>query len=111
LTEDTPQAFAQAHSLRLLPEDGIATNPAVSFKVETFAPRDGFKTTKPYATRLMWRDQDGNEQSKLLVTKPETVIALALRGEEPGAAETQTPRRAARPPAARRRSGARPEPA
>jgi len=34
---------------------------------------------------LKWRDLDGIEQSKLLLTKPETVIALLLRGIEPTA--------------------------
>jgi hypothetical protein len=34
---------------------------------------------------LKWRDLDGNEQSKLLLTKPETVIAVLLRGIEPTA--------------------------
>ena len=111
LTEDTPQAFAQAHGFRMLPEDSVATNPAIAFKVETFVPSEGFKPAKPYATRLMWHDRDGNERSKLLLTKPETVIELALRGETPpGPGEVEAPQRAVRPPASRRRSAGRPDP-
>jgi hypothetical protein len=85
LTETAPQEFAEAHGFRLLPEDNVATNPAIAFRVESFAPTDGFNPAKPYQTRLMWRGPDGNSHSKLLLTKPEMVIAIALRGEtEPG---------------------------
>jgi hypothetical protein len=48
--------------------------------VERFAPTENFNPQKPYATRLKWRDTEGHEQSKLLLTSPEDVIALALRG-------------------------------
>jgi hypothetical protein len=99
LTEDTPQTFAQANSFRMLADDGVATNPAIKFKVETFAPTEGFKPAKPYVTRLLWRDQDGKEQSKLLLTKAETVIAVALRGENVPGPDPETARRPApRPP-------------
>jgi hypothetical protein len=81
LTEDTVEAFAEANKFRRLPDDNVATNPAVRFRVETFEPSEGFEPRKPYQSRLKWRDQDGNEQSKLLLTKPETVIAVVLRGE------------------------------
>jgi hypothetical protein len=108
LTENTVEAFADANKFRLLPDDNVATNPAVRFRVETFEPSEGFQPRKPYQSRLKWRDQDGNEQSKLLLTKPETVIAVVLRGEEvpvpddpqqtPG--EAPAPQRRARKPAA-----------
>ena len=75
LTEDTVEAFAEANKFRRLPDDNVATSPAVRFRVETFEPSEGFQPRKPYQSRLKWRDQDGNEQSKLLLTKPETVIA------------------------------------
>ena len=85
LTESPPQEFAEAHGFRLLSEDNVATNPAVTFRVESFESTDGFKPAKPYLTRLKWRDPEGNDRYKLLLTKPETVIAVALRGEsEPG---------------------------
>jgi hypothetical protein len=67
LTEDTVEAFAEANKFRRLPDDNVATNPAVRFRVETFEPSEGFQPRKPYQSRLKWRDQDGNEQSKLLV--------------------------------------------
>lgn len=81
LAEFTPEEFAASHGFRMLPDDGMAANPAVAYRVETFAPSESFTPTKPYATRLKWRDGDGNEHSRLLLTKPEAVIALALRGE------------------------------
>lgn len=81
LTEQTPQSFAEAHRFRMLVSDQIATNPSVGFRVETFEPADGFTPSKAFATRLLWRDRDGNDQSKLLVASPETVLAVVVRGE------------------------------
>lgn len=111
LTEDTPQAFAATHGFRFLMTDQIATNPALLFRVETFAPTDGFASTKPYVTRLLWRDQDGNDQSKLLLAPPETVLAVVLRGEEgessskPRAATSDVDEASRRPPRGRRTAG------
>ena len=81
LTEEAPAAFAEAHGFRMLPEETVATNPAIRFRVETFEPAEGFKPTKPYLARLLWRDLDGNTQSKLLLSKPGTVLAIAVKGE------------------------------
>lgn len=80
LAEFTPEEFAAAHGFRMLADDGIAANPAVAFHVETFTPSENFTPTKPYTTRLKWRDGDGNDHSRLLLTNPEAVIAVALRG-------------------------------
>src|SRR5271170_563086 len=73
---------------------------------DTFEASEGFTPRKPYQSRLKWRDQDGNEQSKLLLTRPETVIAVILRGEAapaPGQqgtpSEAPAPQRRARRPA------------
>jgi hypothetical protein len=106
LTEDTVEAFAEANKFRRLPDENVATNPAVRFRVETFEPSEGFQPRKPYQSRLKWRDQDGNEQSKLLLTKPETVIAVVLRGEAAPAphpqqspSEAPAPQRRTRKPA------------
>jgi hypothetical protein len=81
LIEESPEAFAKANEFRMLPEDNVATNPAVHFQVETFEPTEGFKPSKPFASRLRWRDLDGNDQSKLLLSKPEAVLAVAVKGE------------------------------
>ena len=90
----------------MLPEDNVGTNPAVTFRVESFEPTKDFTPTKPYQTRLKWRDANGNEKSRLLLTKPEVVVAVALRGEsEPGSdrkpprhpAQRRTPRQRATP--------------
>jgi hypothetical protein len=78
LTEHTPKAFATEFELHLFVEDGVAVNRDIAFKVETFEPTESFKPTKPYQTRLKWRDLAGGEQSKLLVTAAETVIAEIL---------------------------------
>ncbi len=74
LTEMTPQAFAAEHGWRLLADDNVAVSQALAFRVETFTPTETFQPRKAYLTRLKWRDHDGNEQSKLLVTPPETVV-------------------------------------
>jgi len=81
LTEEAPDAFAEKHGFRRLSEDSIVVNPGVRFSVEAFEPAEGFNPTKPYRSRLLWRDRNGEIQSKLLLTAPETVLAIAVRGE------------------------------
>jgi hypothetical protein len=81
LTEEPPQHFVAANGFRMLQMDRVATNPAIQFRVETFLPAEGFTPNKAYATRLLWRDLEGNDQSKLLLSEPETVLAVAVRGE------------------------------
>jgi hypothetical protein len=54
---------------RLLAEDNVAVGHAIAFKVETFTPTETFRPTKPYVTRVKWRDHDGTEQSKLLLLR------------------------------------------
>jgi hypothetical protein len=100
LTEVSPQEFAKAQGFRMLTEDNVAANPAIAFSVESFSPSESFKPTKPYLTRIKWRDREDNEQSKLLLTKPEAVLALVLRRTD---AVTSTEKKPAkRPPRARR---------
>jgi hypothetical protein len=94
LIEEAPQAFADANGFRMLPIDKVATNPAVHFRVETFVPAEGFTPAKAYATRLLWRDLDGNDQSRLLLSEPETVLEVAVTGDaSPPAATPVTTRR------------------
>ena len=64
LTEDTVEAFAEANKFRRLPDDNVATNPAVRFRVETFEPSEGFQPRKPYQSRLkrMMRLPPGRDQ-------------------------------------------------
>jgi hypothetical protein len=110
LTEIAPQEFAEAHGFRLLPEDNVATSPMVIFRVRSFEPTEDFNPAKPYQTRLMWRAPDGNSYSKLLLTKPEMVIAIVMRGEtEPGSERKAQPRRPAQPRTPRKRVAPRPE--
>jgi hypothetical protein len=99
LTETTPEEFATAQGFRLLTEDNLAANPGIAFTVESFEPTESFKPTKPYRTRLKWRDQEGNEQSKLLLTTPEAVVALVLR---PGVTTSAERNGAKRPPKRRK---------
>lgn len=87
LTEEALSTFPEKHGFRMLTADGIATNPAIHFSVEEFVAQDGFQPTKPYRSRLMWRDLDGEKQSKLLLSSPETVLAVAVRGEAEVAAD------------------------
>jgi hypothetical protein len=103
LTEEALADFAGRHGFRALAEDGIATNPAIHFNVEAFAPADGFRPTRPYQSRLMWRDQAGQMQSKLLLAEPETVLAVVVRGAMEAKAIHKTK------PRARRRRKAEPE--
>lgn len=93
LTEQTPQAFAAEHHLHLFTENCVAVNRTIQFKIETFEPTDSFKPTKPYQTRLKWRDLAGDEQSKLLVTAPETVIAEILQAKVEAPIEAKRPSR------------------
>lgn len=99
LTETSPQEFAAAQGFPLLTEDNVAANPAVAFSVESFSPSENFKPTKPYQTRLKWRDREGNEQSKLLLTKPESVLAVVLRRNTAPSTEKRPVKR---PPRGRR---------
>ena len=92
LTENSPQEFSEANGFHLLAQDNVAVNPSLAFRVEIFTPTESFKPGKAYRTRIKWRDANGNEQSKLLVMEPETVVAeLSQRG-------TQRPVNANRPP-------------
>jgi hypothetical protein len=97
LTEMTPQDFAATHNMRLLTEDNVAIGQAIAFRVETFTPTETFQPSKAYLTRLKWRDHDGNEQSKLLLTAPETVVMeLSVRRSELPARSKPAARRPAR---------------
>jgi len=110
LTEQTPKDFAEANEFRYLPEDNVATNPLISFRVRTFVPTDGYNPAKPFQTRLMWRDPSGDSRSKLLLTKPEMVIAIVLRGETEANGERKTkPRRPGQPRTSRKRPTPRAE--
>ena len=103
LSEQTPQDFAAEQQLHLFTQDSVAVNKTIQFKIETFEPTETFKPSKPYQTRLKWRDLAGEEQSKLLVTAPETVIAEILSAKVEMA---PLPKRAPRRPQ-RGRSGSR----
>jgi hypothetical protein len=107
LSEEPLAALAERHAFRMLNDEGLATNPAVRFAVEAFEPREGFTPTKPFKTRLLWRDHDGEPQSKLLLTEPETVLAIAVRGESAPQAAQVGRRTATR---RRRRKAATPAP-
>ena len=106
LTEQTPGQFAEAHELHLFAEDDVAVNRSIVFKIETFEPTDSFNPTKPYKTRLKWNDASGGDQSKLLVTPPETVIAEILDAKVQAPVQ---PKRAARRPARGRKGSQRME--
>lgn len=97
LLEISPQDFSEAHGFHLLAEDTIAVNPSIAFRVETFTPTEKFKPEKGYRARIKWRDLDGNEQSKLLVMEPETVVLeLTRRGAKRTAESKGSPQRPAR---------------
>jgi hypothetical protein len=91
LALETAEAIAGAYGFRMLAEDQVAINPPMYFAVESFTPAEGFTPSRPFQTRLRWRDLDGNDQSKLLLASPEAVLA-ALTGES-----AQPPAENARP--------------
>jgi len=97
LTETSPQKFSDANGFHMLVEENVAINPSLAFGIETFEPSENFRPTKAYRTRIKWRDLDGNEQSKLLVMEPETVVLeLSRRGAKPSEATKPLPQRPAR---------------
>lgn len=59
----------------------MVVNQAIVFRVETFEPTEDFNPAKPYKTRLKWCDLAGNEQSKLLLTEPATLISEMLKSK------------------------------
>jgi hypothetical protein len=81
LIEEPVSEFASANGFRMLLIDRFATNSAVALRVETFVAANGFKPNRANATRLLWRDLEGNEQCKLLLSEPDTALAIAVRGE------------------------------
>lgn len=105
LTEEPLAELAARHAFRMLPEDGVAVNAdAVHFAVEAFERAKGFAPAKPYKSRLLWRGPSGEFESKLLLTEPAAVIAIAVRGQAAIAPEGQeAPKRQRR--RARRASG------
>lgn len=107
LTEEPPQVFAEANGFRLLAKDGVFTNPDVHFGVEVFHPVSDFQPAKPYLSRLVWRDLDGNTQSKLLLMRPEDVLAVAVRGELPFGKPGDSEEVSAPQPTTRQRSSRR----
>src|SRR2546423_12602207 len=95
LTEETVEAFTQAHGFRFIAGDQVATNPGIRFGVENFMPAEGFEPTKAFLTRLSWRDLDGNTQSKLLLSRPADVLAVFLAGEARAAPPPESPNKRA----------------
>jgi hypothetical protein len=99
LSEEAPEELAEAHSFRFVDKDRVATNPQVAFSVEEFEPAENFRPIKPFLSRLLWNDRDGNARSKLMLASPEEVLSIVVRGEEKiensiaDAAPAQTKRR------------------
>jgi len=82
LSEETPEDLANANRFRFVSKDRVGTNPAVAFSVEEFEPAENFQPTKPFLTRLLWNDSQGNSRSKLMLASPEEVLSIVVRGEE-----------------------------
>ncbi len=106
LTEQTPREFAEANDLLLFAEDDVAVSRSIVFKIETFEPTESFKPSKPFKTRIKWSDSAGGDQSKLLLTPAETVIAEILKAK---ASAAVPPKRAAKRPARGRKGSSRME--
>jgi hypothetical protein len=89
LIQQRPASFAEENQFEYLADDGVALNRTVGFRVETFEPREDFTPTKPFRTRLKWRDPASLDQSKLLMIEPMSVAALILKSSN---TESMTPR-------------------
>ncbi len=85
LSEESLDALTSQCGFRAVKEESISFNPSVLYSVEAFEAAGDFKPTKPYRTRLLWRDQTGFAQSKLLLIAPEEAIASIVRGGGPEA--------------------------
>lgn len=96
LSEEELEAFAAKYGFRMLLNEGIAANPLVAFSVEAFEPQEGFSPTKPYRSRLMWKDQTGEGQSRLLLAGPQDVLTVIVRGQAGAVAEGNPVRRSRR---------------
>jgi hypothetical protein len=113
LSEASPEQLSQDYGFRFVPKDRVGTNPAIAFRVEEFAPAENFAPSKPYLSRLVWKDRNGSQQSKLMLSTPEELLSIVVRGEdmdqstEPG---RPTRARAGRRNKPRRSSAPRPEP-
>jgi hypothetical protein len=107
LIEQAVAAFAHEHGFHMLADDGIATNPLIHFSVESFTATEGFKPEKRFQTRILWKDFDQNQQSKLLIAAPDTVLAIAVRGQAAASAPADA---TAATTKARRRRRAEPSP-
>lgn len=104
LSEEAPDALAKTHNFRWIEADGIGVNPLLTFRVELFAPTESFKPSKQFLSRMAWNDEEGNTQSKLMLTAPDALLALVARGQGTtngsAAAPKPTRRRARRAPSA-----------
>jgi hypothetical protein len=79
LSEEMLEPLTGKIGFRFLAQDQTAFSPHLAYRVETFMPTATFTPEKPFKTRLKWRDADGEEQSKLLLTPPEIVISIVMQ--------------------------------
>ncbi len=107
LSEEPLAKLAERHAFRILADDGIAVSPMVHFTVEAFEQKEGFTPNKPYKSRLLWRNPSQAFESKLLLTDPEALLAVAVRGQAAEPTEGQQAPQAVR----RRRRTTTPTPA
>lgn len=103
LYERPPEEVAESNGFRLIAADCVATNPAVRFWVETFEAAATFEPARPFQSRLLWRDQAGRVQSRLLLASAEAALAVAVRGESDPDSPLIDPVREADPKRATRR--------
>jgi hypothetical protein len=86
LIEQSPSDFAKQHGLRYLgAPDHIATNPAITYRVEAFdlakaqERNPDFRPERNFATRVSW-GKGGRGESVLLENDPATVAGVVLMG-------------------------------
>jgi hypothetical protein len=96
--EMMPHQFAKALGFRMLSADNVAVNPdpVIDFRVETFERSDNFNPDKPFLTHLRSRGPDGTDLNRLLLTEPQSALAVVLRRETESAPD---PKNSPAPPA------------
>lgn len=107
LSEDAMDPLAESLSMKVIASERVAISRKLRFTIEGFAPSEGFKPTKDYKSRLVWRDLDGQPQSKLMLSEPDLLLAIAVRGDDQETDQQETPRL---PNSSTRRKRARKQP-
>lgn len=92
MSEEAPEQLPKAHCFLWIEADKVVTKPNIILRRRDVHRTESFDPSKPFPSRLAWNDEEGNMQSKLMVTDPEALLAIVVRGgTENEANQVQTP--------------------